>query len=172
MQTPLGEFQDEGMHYSQTRVLEQNIKSSTVTASALNFRQTFYGLKECMGSDRSLDDIEHIEELELQLQKYEADIRQHLSIEQQLQIYIDMVRNRMDDQEKEIEQLKYEQSLTIEENRTLWSEKETQNNRIDNFQAKIRRMKEEVEAAKKETEKFKNENTALTKQIKQLKDQH
>ena len=33
------------------------------------------------------------------MQKYEADIRQHISIEQQLQIYIDSLKQKIEDME-------------------------------------------------------------------------
>ena len=40
----------------------------------------------------SLNTVQVQEENEKQMQKYEADIRQHISIEQQLQIYIDSLK--------------------------------------------------------------------------------
>lgn len=44
------------------------------------------------GTESSLNTARHMEEHEAQLQKYEADIRNHISIEQQLQLYIDSLK--------------------------------------------------------------------------------
>ena len=49
----------------------------------------------------SLNTVQVQEENEKQMQKYEADIRQHISIEQQLQIYIDSLKQKMEDMEGE-----------------------------------------------------------------------
>ena len=46
-----------------------------------------------------------MEEQETQLQKYEADIRQHISIEQQLQVYIDGLKQKIEDSERDFKWL-------------------------------------------------------------------
>lgn len=48
------------------------------------------------------------EETEAQLVKYEADIRKHISIEQQLQIYIDSQKQKIEDIEKDQQVLEKE----------------------------------------------------------------
>lgn len=50
----------------------------------------------------SLNTVGLMEEQEAQLQKYEADIRQHISIEQQLQVYIDGLKQKIEDLETEL----------------------------------------------------------------------
>ena len=47
----------------------------------------------------SLNMNQQMEETEKQMVKYEADIRQHISIEQQLQIYIDTLKQKIEDLE-------------------------------------------------------------------------
>ena len=55
------------------------------------------------------------EENERQLQKYEADIRQHISIEQQLQIYIDSLKQKIEDMEHDYSKLEVANQELIKE---------------------------------------------------------
>jgi chromosome segregation ATPase len=66
---------------SAARILEQNLKSATVQRSAINFMQSFEGVSQD-GSEQSLDFDQTQVETEKTLVKYEADIRNHISIEQ------------------------------------------------------------------------------------------
>lgn len=59
------------------------------------------------------------EENERQLQKYEADIRQHISIEQQLQIYIDSLKQKIEDMENDQIKMQEQNSKLMAENQEL-----------------------------------------------------
>ena len=65
----------------------------------------------------SLNTHQQAEENEKQMIKYEADIRQHISIEQQLQVYIDSLKQKIEDMEKE-------QSVIHEANLEIMAENE------------------------------------------------
>lgn len=67
-----------------------------MTTSDLNGTNNFEGT-----SFSSLNTHQQAEENEKQMIKYEADIRQHISIEQQLQVYIDSLKQKIEDMEKE-----------------------------------------------------------------------
>ena len=62
--------------------------------------------------------------------KYEADIRNHISIEQQLQIYIDSLKQKLEEHEKvqlQTEELHLQQMQEIEEkkNKEMYQKIET-----------------------------------------------
>lgn len=61
------------------------------------------------------------EENERQLQKYEADIRQHISIEQQLQIYIDSLKQKIEDMEHDFSKLETSNQELVKEKEALES---------------------------------------------------
>ena len=48
--------------------------------------------------DESTEDLS--KEYESQLQKYEAEVRNHIKIEQQLKLHIECVQDKLDDAEK------------------------------------------------------------------------
>lgn len=60
---------------------------------------------ESVSDDQSMNTAQHNIALEQQLVKYEADIRRHISIEHQLQLFADDLKRSITTLEKEKEQL-------------------------------------------------------------------
>lgn len=65
------------------------------------------------GSMKSLD--EPPKDYEQMLQKYEAEVRNHIKIEQQLKLHIECVQDKLDDSEKSKDQYKKEKKVLEEE---------------------------------------------------------
>jgi hypothetical protein len=84
--------------------------------------QTFEDLSELRDTS-SLNTHQVNVEHEKMLVKYEADIRQHISIEQQLQIYIESIKQRLEELEKDSETNNKELEVLKQENKVLWMEK-------------------------------------------------
>ena len=65
------------------------------------------------GSMKSLD--EPPKDYEQMLQKYEAEVRNHIKIEQQLKLHIECVQDKLDDSEKSKDKYKKEKKVLEEE---------------------------------------------------------
>lgn len=57
--------------------------------------------KQQMDSVTSLNTVQNLEALETQIQRYEQDIRKHISVEHQLQLYAEDLKATIKDQEKD-----------------------------------------------------------------------
>lgn len=93
-------------------------------------------------SMKSMD--EPPKDYEAMLQKYEAEVRNHIKIEQQLKLHIECVQDKLDDCEKGKEQMKKERKLQDEEivkelsrNKDLLGLREKE---IDNYKNELRRI--------------------------------
>lgn len=94
----------------------------------------------------SLNTHQQAEETERQLVKYEADIRQHISIEQQLQIYIESMKQKLEDLEKENVQLKRD---------------------LEGSKAAQAKSKKDSAADQQAIDKLRRENVTLSRQVEE-----
>lgn len=133
--------------------------------------QSFEGVSQD-GSEQSLDFDQTQVETEKTLVKYEADIRNHISIEQQLQIYIDSLKQRIEDIEKEISQATYETDEAREEIRNLWEDKADRKEEIEKLQDKIVTLKTTQKEKSQTIKSLEQQVTDLKTQNKSLKSEN
>jgi chromosome segregation ATPase len=99
------------------------------------------------------------------LTKYEADIRQHISSEHQLQIYIDSLKNRVEELEDEAEKNEMIIGEARNEVMDLWAAKVEQNATLESLKESNADLALKVEAGNKLVERVESINEDLKQQI-------
>lgn len=88
------------------------------------------------------------------MQKYEADIRQHISIEQQLQIYIDSLKQKMEDMEGEQTALQAANMELLVQIEKKEMENEAQAERLAGKEEAIEALTKQLTQSKEEIERL------------------
>eukprot|EP00347_Sterkiella_histriomuscorum_P023839 403333209 len=104
-------------------------------------------------SMRSMD--EPPKDYEAMLQKYEAEVRNHIKIEQQLKLHIECVQDKLDDSEKAREKMKKEKS----------SQDEEITKDLQRYKELLSLREKEIESLKKEYKRVLSGNEEFKKKI-------
>ena len=102
-------------------------------------------------------------EYELQLQQYEAEVRNHIKIEQQLKLHIEVLNERIEEVEKEKEEIK--QAMVKEQKETERRIKEKCENIIDQKKSEIARITRDLQVTQAQ---LKQSKTQMAQVIEQL----
>lgn len=98
---------------------------------------------------------------EEQMQQYEADIRNHISIEQQLKIYIDNLKYKMECDEKDFEKKEMQLAESIaqlQKDKARLDELISLKDReLDGFRTEVKALAEQVRSSEAKQEKLKRE---------------
>lgn len=96
------------------------------------------------------------------MQQYEADIRQHISIEQQLKIYIDNLKYKMECDEKEAvnkEQLLQEHIHQLQKDKSRLDDLiNIKDRELDNIRIEVKQLADQVKTSEAKHEKLKKES--------------
>lgn len=151
---------------SLAKPLEKLDKKSA--SQSVNFRliNTFDNVSD---ESETLDVEREQQKYEQLLVKYEGDIRQHISVEHQLQIYIDSLKQRIEELEAEQEQAAAVNQEARNEVMDLWAGKVEQNERVEGLQEQVEDLTLKVAARNKVVESLESINESLKEQVDILK---
>lgn len=118
--------------------------------------------------DKSIN-TEEYQNLEKLVQKYEAEIRNHIRIEQQLKIYTESIQEKFDDKEKKISDNLIETSTQLKD---IIAERDTMKKKIEELTKENTRLREMVSATIPNKKNLKIENLFNHRSAKSIDQSH
>lgn len=110
-------------------MIEKLLASFNLQLSSKNMKESIYYAEKNHERQKSVS-MSNYDSLEKMLQKYEAEIREHIRVEQQMKIYSESLEDRINElkaeasSSKKIEELMKELKKSVEETEQLKSEKQ------------------------------------------------
>ena len=124
-----------------TKILVRCLDSRVTGQSLRKVNSGLENREESFKGELELPSQDNYDGLEKLLQKYEAEIRDHIRIEQQLKIYSESLEEKVDDLEKSKSDFDHKIDLIKSENSKLRKEISLLKTEGLNFQAKIKQLR-------------------------------